>query len=471
MAPHRGGCSRALLVCLAAPALRQAPWPSPPQWTPPRTFAVACQGAWAPGLSPWRAVRAHAAARWGTWDLAMSPHAPAGTFMTASQHAPAQFPRAAALLAVAAKAPSGRQDHGARKEPCESHAETAGSANAHLPRPAQAPVVFEHLDPECPLMYGVGMPDEKAPLVFLTTPRCEELAAYIRDDPSGPFARNLAWPKELSSTPPESWKNEREAPFAPGHWAEFDFQFSEKEPFLLKADWHGVHGWGSSFDVFVPRKYSTAPCQRCPPRLLAFLEAFREVNRDCWRAIEEGLEALKAKGTNDFDRQRLLDLLLESFSESGHFAAVEVQAGPAHLNENMRWHMDGATGLLHLGITLGGSRKVEFSTDGKNCDAYMAVGGFYVSSPFLYDHRVTYYEAKDETGPVLALMCRFGFLDEKHALWANHLYGPDMLEVADLIASSLRDAVDRSSLRLPSLGEVAALEARQSAPRPDGASS
>ncbi|CAK0832237.1 unnamed protein product [Prorocentrum cordatum] len=80
--------------------------------------------------------------------------------------------------------------------------------------------------------------------------------------------------------------------------------------------------------------------------------------------MEDGLERLKETGKTDRDRQRLLDLLLGALRGRGHFAAVEAQAGPAFGDKDMRWHKDGATGLLHLGITLGGRRRLEFHASG-----------------------------------------------------------------------------------------------------------
>ncbi|CAE8615154.1 unnamed protein product [Polarella glacialis] len=218
---------------------------------------------------------------------------------------------------------------------------------------------FQHLVPDSPLLKGGRMAGQEAPLVFLLVPSSEQLAEYIRTDPAGPFAKpSFEWPARLLA--PTSGQSERrggdkEASLREGHWADWGFEYSSREPFLLKADWHSVQGWGEEFDIFVPRVDSITTVRRAPPRLLAFLEAFREANDHCWQAIIKGLEVMKAEQTDSPNpiRQRLLDLFLEQFRERGHFGAVEAQAGPALKSRNMRWHFDGATGLLHLGITLG----------------------------------------------------------------------------------------------------------------------
>lgn len=51
-------------------------------------------------------------------------------------------------------------------------------------------------------------------------------------------------------------------------------------------------------------------------------------------------------------------------------------------------------------------------------------GHIYLSSPFLFEHCISYRPEE----PTLALMCRFGFMDEEDSLWVNHLRGRDMLE-------------------------------------------
>ena len=85
-------------------------------------------------------------------------------------------------------------------------------------------------------------------------------------------------------------------------------------------------------------------------------------------------------------------------------------------------------------------------------------GHVYLSSPFLFEHSITYAAESSDSGPTLALMCRFGFLDEEDALWVNHFRGRDMLEVVELISGCLRNATDAGKLRMPTLSEVSAME-------------
>eukprot|EP00439_Symbiodinium_sp_Y106_P073778 s254_g13.t8 len=323
----------------------------------------------------------------------------------------------------------------------------------------QAPVL-QHFIAESPLLRGTKVGGDDAPTVFLVAPPSEQLTKYVLEDPAGPFKGTLEWPERLFDD--VDGKNEPDvADHAPGSWKKWSFQFSKREPFMLKADWHGVHGWGEKFDIFVPRKNAVVPVRQAPPRVLALIEAFRKVNTACWQQITSGLQELQEQKPDDILRCRLLKMLIEEFQERGFFGAIEAQAGPARRKE-MHWHRDGATGLLHLGITLSGRRRLQLRArsddDSWTQELWMDAGHVYLSSPFLFEHSITYAAESSDSGPTLALMCRFGFLDEEDALWVNHFRGRDMLEVVELISGCLRNATDAGKLRMPTLSEVSAME-------------
>lgn len=324
--------------------------------------------------------------------------------------------------------------------------------------------LFRHFDDEWPLQAGVYFGGERVPLVFATS-ESEQLAAYLRNDPLGPFAHELDWPDVILSGERQTYENELDAPYAPGLWKDWGFQFSGKEQYLLKADWHSVHGWGKTLDIFVPRKAINEPCQIAPPRTVAFVESFREINRPCWQMIVDGIQNMKLESESNPDRQRLLDMLLETFGESGHFAAIEVQAGPATRSHSMCWHRDGPAGLLHLAVTLGGSRNFRFRSPNETHEIQSRAGSFYLSSPFLFEHAVEYHKAREKTGPLLTLMCRFGFLDQNDALWAGRDLGANMWDVTELVANCLKICIDSGSLRLPTMQDVKACEDRHETQR------
>ncbi|OLP77671.1 hypothetical protein AK812_SmicGene42239 [Symbiodinium microadriaticum] len=326
-------------------------------------------------------------------------------------------------------------------------------------RQDEAPVL-QHFIADSPLLRGTKVGGDDAPTVFLVAPPSEQLTKYVLEDPAGPFKGTLEWPERLFDD--VDGKNEPDvADHAPGSWKKWSFQFSKREPFMLKADWHSVHDWGQEFDIFVPRKNAVVPVPQAPPRVLALIEAFRKVNSVCWQQITSGLQELQEQKPDDILRCRLLKMLIEEFQERGFFGAIEAQAGPARRKE-MHWHRDGATGLLHLGITLSGRRRLQLRArsedDSWTQELWMDAGHVYLSSPFLFDHSITYAAESSDSGPTLALMCRFGFLDEEDALWVNHFRGRDMLEVVELISGCLRNATDAGELRMPTLSEVSAME-------------
>ncbi|CAJ1390944.1 unnamed protein product [Effrenium voratum] len=323
--------------------------------------------------------------------------------------------------------------------------------------------VLQHLLPKSPVLRGAKVGGEDAPSVFLLAPPSEHLTKYLLEDPSEPFGAE--WPERLFGEV-EGRNEPDEADQAPGKWQKWDFHFSKREPFLLKADWHSVPRWGDRYEIFVPRKNAVAEVVKAPNRTMALLEAFRAVNEAVWQRMARGLRELLAEKPDDILRCRLLTLLIEHFEERGFFGAIEAQAGPPGHKE-MHWHKDGATGLLHLGITLSGRRRLQLRAWGETSDEeswtqelWMAPGHIYLSSPFLFEHGITYSGEGSGKGPTLALMCRFGFLDEEKALWVNHLRSRDMLEVAQLFCQTLREAADAKELKMPSLAEVKRTEKR-----------
>ncbi|CAL1173515.1 unnamed protein product [Cladocopium goreaui] len=302
-------------------------------------------------------------------------------------------------------------------------------------------VPLQHLVTSAPLLRGTKVGGDDAPVVFLLDKHAQHLTRYILEDPDGPFhAKTLEWPQRLyddvhgkNEPDDEDWVDAE-------NWKRWDFQFSKREPFMLKADWHSVPGWGDSFEIFVPRKNKVMPVRQAPLRLVAFLEAFRRVNEECWQEILAELRVMQAQKPDDYPRSRLLRILIEDFEERGFFGAIEAQAGPGRRKE-MHWHRDGATGLLHLGITLSGKRRLQLRAwmeEEWTQELSMSAGHIYLSSPFLFEHCISYRPEE----PTLALMCRFGFMDEEDSLWVNHLRGRDMLE-ANLLGIAAEGRMER----------------------------
>lgn len=324
------------------------------------------------------------------------------------------------------------------------------------------------------MAYGIQLPEGRGPLAFAEA-LDEDVATYIREDPEGPL-RHAA-----SSSSAE-------------HLDGWGFKAGSAEP-ILKSDWHALSFWGDGLHVFVPRANSLAPLKRAPPRVLAFIEALRRVNVPCWEEVLKSLSKLQATATNMGDEE--LSHLVDIFSRAAKadsrcalFGAIEAQVWSGG-ELTMQSHTDGATAMLHLGLTLGGQRMLrvgkfrerhspyrsqESRRRGKRpgdevsvwneyayepeeiWDIDLAHGSAYISLPFCFEHGVSYESPAGE--PVIALQCRLAFTNESEALEVNGQRTGNMRAIAERVADALAVAVDRGELRLPSLPEVQAVEAQ-----------
>lgn len=343
-------------------------------------------------------------------------------------------------------------------------------------------VLLEHLDPECPLIYGGLMDDARAPSVFLRSAQREETAAlikYVREDPEGPFAGLV-----------DPWPSEREGAELKGRWGRWKFELGGEGEALMKADWHSVHGWGWEANAFVPRAASICHLKRAPRRLLAFMECFREVNYGCWAAVLARLEGLKHEvDPRDHDLADvpwLVDVLSRAMRKRGHFGNMEAQVWWGQDNMSTRSHKDGATSLLHLSITLSGRRSVRVGAfedprvpmvrdpstnrraqenvwvddiwyQGRLQTIELHPGMVYCSAPFIFEHGVM-YERCAQQDPIIAVQCRFAFPDLADAERINALRNTAMRKVTTVVAETIRDAGDAGELRMPTLKEVQTAE-------------
>jgi len=343
--------------------------------------------------------------------------------------------------------------------------------------PASA-AVFAHHDPGRTVRFGGWFGSLRAPVVFLEA-LSPSVAAYIREDPDGPFA-------DLDTSVRETY------------WANWGFD-EDKQETMLKQDWHSMPQVFTEGKFFVPRLAEGGLLLRAPPRVMAFVVAFRVVNKAVWSTITEALVGLHQSkelwvrhkfGESGIQRYRrsthykMLHSVISAMRSQRFFGVVEAQVRWGSEDHRMPSHKDGATSLLHLSTTLGGRRRVWAGTfersgskaarvlgpDGKRLDPEVNVyddevwqpprlqqfemtkGCTYVSSPFCFEHAVEYY-ACDRSEPVIALQCRFGFTPEAGKL-LNNMRTQEMLEISTLIAESLRVAGAAGQLRMPTLNEV-----------------
>uniref|UniRef100_A0A7S1LSN6 Uncharacterized protein n=1 Tax=Alexandrium catenella TaxID=2925 RepID=A0A7S1LSN6_ALECA len=344
--------------------------------------------------------------------------------------------------------------------------------------------VFVHSDPASTVKFGTWFGSLRAPVVFLEAPE-PEVAEFIREDPDGPFA-------------------ELDVDVRDAYWERWGFDEDKKET-MLKMDWHSLPNIFTEGSCFIPRLAEGGVLQRAPPRIMAFVVAFRVVNKAVWASILDALTGLElARDTYVLHKfgeavlqrykkttaARLLSAVVSAFRTQRHFGVVEAQVRWGREDHRMPSHKDGATSLLHMSITLGGRRRVWAGTfegsnavavaraapDGQRADPEVNVydaeawqpprlqqfemtkGCTYVSSPFCFEHAVEYY-ACDRSDPVIALQCRFCFPPDVGKL-LNNVRTPEMLEVSSVIAECLRATGGAGQLRMPTLNEVVQADAQ-----------
>jgi len=351
--------------------------------------------------------------------------------------------------------------------------------DAGSPPPGSA--AFKDCDPGLPLVFGGWFGEKRAPAAFLEAPS-EELATYLREDPMGPFVA-------------EGGKD---------RWQNWGFDLDKKEE-IMKADWHTVPDWGQKVELFVPRMAKPQSLTRAPPRCLAFCAAFRTANQRCWNSLVTALQDLQQRHHVDGEvwvkrGSRLIGQLIRTLNDHGQFGAMEAQVWWGERMLRLPSHKDGATSLLHLGITLGGRRTLRVgafkfdgtfdasqmcgnqtasvwapeqkakekdeeddvwedetwtslkSLGGTRKEFAMEPGSMYLSSPYVFEHGVRFEEGtKDE--PLISLQCRFAFgptLGKEMNSLRDHV----MREICNTISTVLRRMANCGGLRMPSLEEV-----------------
>jgi len=364
------------------------------------------------------------------------------------------------------------------------------TAVTYLP-PGSQP--FRNNDPNLPVAYGGWLGNRRAPTAFLEAPS-EELAYYLRDDPDGPFAMAFSQkPQDRAQAEYEVTAEDME------HWLRWGFEVDEHER-IMKADWHTLPGVGDQAKLFIPRLGKPGALKQAPPRCVAFAEAFRMANLRCWSALVQALQDLQVRRELEHDitwtarGSRLVGSLIRCVSERGHFGVMEAQVWWGNRLLTLPSHKDGATSLLHLGVTLSGKRTVRvgaFNTcdtreaakaqglvklpteepadgmenvwddklwtrlqakNGTRKDYQQRLGSIYLSAPYCFEHGVR-FEASTKQAPIMSLQCRFAF--EPHlGQEMNRLRDNVMWDISHTISEVLRRMSEMGHLRMPSLEEV-----------------
>jgi len=298
---------------------------------------------------------------------------------------------------------------------------------------------------------------------------------FLREDPEGPFCGYV-----------DDWPMEGFKEMSP-RWSRWGFEKDQKE-LMLKSDWHTLPQEGAEKDLFVPRLGRAGKMKQAPPRFLAFARAFRDVNRGLFQHLVGVLKELAVARLSlehvDTDGSLLMSELAQCIEMHGHLGVIEAQVWWGDEPLTLPSHKDGATSLLHLGLTLGGCRTLRVGTYPAPDDGFasktldepsvwdtaawlrsgqlatglkdlrMVRGCAYLSSPYCFEHGVR-YERGSRSDPIIALQCRVAFPPELGRM-LNDMRDDLMLAVSGSVACLLKRTSESGELRMPSLEEVIA---------------
>jgi hypothetical protein len=165
-----------------------------------------------------------------------------------------------------------------------------------------------------------------------------------------------------------------------------------------------------NIDSMNPRYGTPMSKPAAPLPLRAFTRCFKQLNEPILRPLIENLQVPFLT----------LDSAFADVAAQSHFGSrVEIT-----FNSFDGWHVDAANSLMHLAISLHGTRQLHVSTGGDDPSvAYsvheMTAGDVYLASPTAFLHAVSYPEC-DYASRVLALQCRIlvddGELDASEAI-------------------------------------------------------
>lgn len=237
------------------------------------------------------------------------------------------------------------------------------------------------------------------------------------------------------------------------------------------------------FEGYAHADFSAGACEPCvsmnprtgrdcgksaaPAALLAFFEATRRANAALLADLAARLDGVAAGSAAAL----LADLVRRGRAWAD--LALQTHYGA---DEPGIWHRDGANSLLHLAVSVRGTRALLSVDDGRHTRAAprraeLAPGSAYLTAPALFPHAVEYVGARTHGDRVLAVQARFLTSgDEFDALEGARRGAPaEWAAIAGAISGALTAA---GGLRLPSLAAVRAalaeLRAPGGAPAPPG---
>jgi hypothetical protein len=195
-----------------------------------------------------------------------------------------------------------------------------------------------------------------------------------------------------------------------------------------------------------------------PAPLLAFFEATRWANAELLADAAKRLDRVSGQAA----------ALLANLVRGGRAWADLALQTHYGTDEPGIWHCDSANSLLHLAVSVRGTRALLSIDDDSHTRSaprrsVLPPGSAYLTSPALFPHAVEYTNAPDHNERILAVQARFlTSLDEIHVLEAARRGVTEEWEaIAEAFSAALAAA---GGLKLPSMVEVQAALAGLAAP-------
>lgn len=216
---------------------------------------------------------------------------------------------------------------------------------------------------------------------------------------------------------------------------------------------HGLAATGEAVEAINPRFGREMDKPAAPVVLRAFLSLFRTMNADWLKSIADDLNAALADSATTTDEEVLSTdaFFADCAAQHHHGDAVDITP-----DSFTGWHCDAANSLLHLAISLCGTRRLHYRSglgprSQHHYVASMTAGDMYLTSPFLFEHAVEYPEC-DLANRILAVQCRIHLSPD--TLQRLYLVRPALLEACAVRAL---EAARARPPTIPTAAEVCAV--------------
>ena len=193
----------------------------------------------------------------------------------------------------------------------------------------------------------------------------------------------------------------------------------------------------------------------------AFFEAFRRVNKQTFALLQQKLHASAIQRRPDSPYNDSCGYVAKWLSQGMHFSDISVQVhwGSAIKKQELFWHSDAENSLLHLGISVKGSRilhSMRATTPTGQVTEVLETqnsGDFYLSSSALMNHAPEYPLASGYKDRIIAIQARFLYTTEELKAFRAQATPEGWASLSHILAEVLSAA----DIRSPQMTDVEAI--------------